>query len=118
MILPHNGTCVIWIPWDQLSILIIKVSRFSRSAYVLKGYFGTTTKCVDHAGVLIFKYPLYVTGSSAYRNLGKISHLIIFICSECATIKIKHDIFLPLNKYGKKDGVFNFRRCTPLTKII
>ena len=32
--------------------LIVKVSG---SAYVLKGYFGTSTKCVDYTGMLIFK---------------------------------------------------------------
>ena len=36
------------------SVLIIEVSR---SVYVLKGYFGTLTKCVDYTGVLIFKCP-------------------------------------------------------------
>ena len=39
------------------SVLIIEVSWFSRSVYVLKDYFGTLTKCVDYAGVLIFKCP-------------------------------------------------------------
>ena len=39
------------------SVLMIKVSWFSRSAYVLKNYFGTSTKHVDYAGVLISKCP-------------------------------------------------------------
>ena len=44
----YTGTCVLWTPWDRL-----KVSRLSND----KVTFGTSTKCVDYAGVLIFKCP-------------------------------------------------------------
>ena len=49
----YRGTCIVWTPWEQPSILIIKMSSLSRSVYVLKNYFGTMTKCEDYAGVLI-----------------------------------------------------------------
>ena len=57
MIGAFSGTCVLWTPRDQP-----KVSRLSRlpdfpvSLYD-KASFGTITKCVDYAGVLIFKCP-------------------------------------------------------------
>ena len=36
---------------------LVLTRAVSRSAYVLKSYFGTSTKCVDYAGVLSFKCP-------------------------------------------------------------
>ena len=53
----HSGACVVWTPWDHP-----KVSRLSRcpdlqvSLYD-KASFGNIAKCVDNAGVLIFKCP-------------------------------------------------------------
>ena len=50
----YSGTCVLWIPWDQP-----KVSRLSRCPdFPHKNVsFGITVRCVDYAGVHIFKCP-------------------------------------------------------------
>ena len=47
----YSGTCVLWIPRDQQKVLIFQVSLYDKAP------FGTTTKSVDYAGILIFKCP-------------------------------------------------------------
>ena len=32
----YSGTCVLWTPWDQPTVQIIKMSWFSRSVYMIK----------------------------------------------------------------------------------
>ena len=48
-------------------VLISQVSLHDKAAP-----FGTITKCVDYAGVLIFKCPNYITGFTVVLQLHKI----------------------------------------------
>ena len=53
----YSGTCVLWAPWDRKKcpdyqgVLIFQVILYD------KVQFGTSAKCLDYAGVHIFKCP-------------------------------------------------------------